>query len=220
MLNFVATLGTAYFATGPWRDPQSSGGVLLSRPLSDKAHLPSFEAAGRTFSLGLIVSAAAVAALGLVFGRTLFGYRATIIGSSARTGAYAGMNVRRNIVGVLLLSGAVAGLAGGIELSADVHSFSPSLSNNTGYIGIGIGALAAGSFTLVFVLGVAIAGVLAVSESAQLVGIPSDSVFLIVGAMLLATALGDALARYRVVRRDDQRAPVSTTHTAAQPESQ
>jgi simple sugar transport system permease protein len=202
MLNFVAGLATSYFAIGPWRDPQSSGGVLLSRPIVDAAWLPMWSIGNWNISSGIVVAFGCVIVLALVFHHSLFGYRAMIIGVSERAGAYAGMNVQRTIMGVLVLSGGVAGLAGGVELLADVHSFSPSLSNNTGYIGIGIGVLAGGSFLAAGVLGLLIAAVLALAESAQLVGVPPDSVFLVVGAMLLASALGDTAARYQIVRHD------------------
>jgi simple sugar transport system permease protein len=217
MLNFVAALATTYFAIGPWRDPQSSGGVLLSRPIAEAAWLPTFAISDWTISFGLLIALGCVATLAFFFRHSLFGYRTTIIGISERTGAYAGMNVKRIVVAVLLLSGAVAGLAGGVELLADVHSFSPSLSNNTGYIGIGIGVLAGGSFLAVGVLGSLVAAVLAMSESAQLVGVPPDSVFLVVGAMLLSTAVGEALSRYRLVRRESAALRSAVAETVAKP---
>jgi simple sugar transport system permease protein len=201
MFNFVAYLATDYFATGPWRNPQSIGGAIMSRPIQPQAWLSNVSPGGWSVSVGLVIALACVVGVGIALRRSLFGYRAMIIGTSARAAAYAGMNVRRTTLRILILSGAVAGLAGGVELLADVHSFSSSLSNDTGFIGIGIGVLAGGSFLGVSLIGVVIAAVLALSESAQIFGVPSESVFLIIGAMLLATAMGEAAARYRLVRR-------------------
>jgi simple sugar transport system permease protein len=75
--------------------------------------------------------------------RSVWGYELRIAGSSEKAAAYAGISVRRKVLGVLLVSGAVAGFAGGIELlTTTTGKLTVQISNGYGFAGIIVAALA------------------------------------------------------------------------------
>ena len=134
LLNFVAILLVYYVSTGPWRDrTANSATARLS------AEIPEFWG---TVHWGLpvaIVVALAVAGL-LAFSR--WGYEVRLAGSNPSAAHYAGIPARRHLVTVMLLSGAIAGLAGMLELAGTVHRLQGGISNNYGYLGIMVAVLA------------------------------------------------------------------------------
>ncbi|MDI7249893.1 MAG: ABC transporter permease, partial [Bacillota bacterium] len=108
MLNYVAILWVSYLVHGPWRDPAGLN-FPLSPPFPRTAWLPTFP--GTRVHVGLVMAIVAAAVLSVLLWRTRWGYEVRVIGESPRAARYAGMNVERNILLVMLLSGALAGLA-------------------------------------------------------------------------------------------------------------
>ncbi|NJN44306.1 MAG: ABC transporter permease, partial [Anaerolineae bacterium] len=53
--------------------------------------------------------------------RSRWGYEIKLIGDNPQAARYAGLNIARNIVLVMMFSGALAGLAGMSEISGVVH---------------------------------------------------------------------------------------------------
>lgn len=197
MLNFVMVLWTTYWAVGPWADPESHG-TIASLPITPNGWLPNIMIKNWPVNSSIVIAVGIIIAIAIAFRGSIWGYRSVIVGGSQRAGVYAGINVRRHFVVMFLAAGALAGLGGGIDLMGSLHTFSPELSNNTGYIGIAVGVLAGGSFLAVGVMGIIIAGVLSLAESAQFVGVSSQAGFVVIGIILLLTALVDVLSYYRV----------------------
>ncbi|KQO73599.1 ABC transporter permease [Methylobacterium sp. Leaf89] len=195
LLNFVAALLVAWLCTGPWRDPS---GLALATTARIPAELPPL---GEGLHWGLpIALAVAVLAAGLL-AFTRFGYEVRIAGANPGAALYAGIPVRTRIIAVMLLSGAVAGLAGMIELAGTVHRLQGGISNNYGYLGIMVAVLARGSCLGVIVGAVLMAALLNAGITLQTQGVNTSTVLAITGLILLFTAIGDELAHYRPARR-------------------
>src|SRR5262249_56050385 len=70
-----------------------------------------------------------------------WGFDLRVIGDSISAARYSGMNVARRTVSVLLVSGAIAGLAGAVQVSGVTQALQPrSLAVNIGYTGIVVAA--------------------------------------------------------------------------------
>ena len=76
---------------------------------------------------------------------TRWGYEVRFSGANPEAARYAGIPVRRRIIAVMLLSGAIAGVAGMLEVAGTVHRLQGGISNNFGYVGIMVAILARGS---------------------------------------------------------------------------
>jgi len=194
LLNFVATLLVYYVSTGPWRD-RSGMANSATPPLS--ADVPYFWGIvhwGFPIAIGLAV----VVALALAFSK--WGYEVRLVGSNPSAAKYAGIPVRRHLITVMLLSGAIAGLAGMLEIAGTVHRLQGGISNNFGYLGIMVAVLARGSPLGVIFSGALMAFILNSGIILQTQGLTTSVVLAITGFILFLTAIGDELSYYRITR--------------------
>jgi simple sugar transport system permease protein len=215
MLNFVAYSWTTYWITGPWKTVEYANVALQSKPIPESAFLPSFTVGGVAIGVSFLIALAVLAALWLVFRHTHFGFRSHVIGASEEAGRYAGFDTRRAGVAALLLSGAIAGLAGSLVEMSTAHSFAPSLTDSTGYVGIVVAILAAGSMGGVMVAGLLLALLQAVGSALRIAGVTNGVVLLLVGLLLICVSLAAALPRDGILRRK-RRPPPEPTGEASQ----
>jgi simple sugar transport system permease protein len=195
MLNYVAILYVDYLVHGSWKDPQSLG-FPLSKPFTPNATLPAFF--GTRLHLGFLLAIAAAVALWLVLRGTKWGYEIRLIGESRGAARYGGMPVVRNVVLVMMVSGAMAGIAGMTEVSGIVHRIQPTISPGYGYTGIIVATL--GGFSPLGVLVTAfLFGALQVGGyTLQTVGVTRSVVGVLQGAILFIALGAEFLARYRI----------------------
>ncbi|HEU0164630.1 MAG TPA: ABC transporter permease, partial [Thermomicrobiales bacterium] len=198
MLNYVAILFSDYLVHGPWRDPQGYG-FPGTETFSDASYLPTW---GTTrVHLGLAFGLAAAVVVYVVLRRTRWGYEIGVTGASERVARYAGMRTARNIVLVLMLSGALAGLAGMGEVAGINHSLQSDLSPGYGYTAIIVAWLGRLHPLGIVVVSFLLAGLLVGGDQLQTsMGLPSAIAPMMQGMILFCLLGGDFLARYRVVR--------------------
>jgi ABC-type uncharacterized transport system permease subunit len=190
LLNFVAMLWVYYMAIGPWRDPKAA-------TLSATARIPyELPALDNGIHIGVLIALLLVALLAIALRYSRWGYEVLMIGANARAADYAGMAVARRMVGVMLLSGALAGVAGMIELTGVVHRLQGGISNQYGALGIPIAALAAGSPVGVLVGACLIAILLNAGISLQTQGLSVNAVLALTGLILFMAATAESVARY------------------------
>jgi simple sugar transport system permease protein len=100
----------------------------------------------------------------------------------------------------MLMSGAIAGLAGMLELAGTVHRLQGGISNNFGYIGIMVAVLARGSCVGVIFSGAFMAFIQNSGIILQTEGLTTSAVLAMTGLILFLTAIGDELSYYRISR--------------------
>jgi ABC-type uncharacterized transport system permease subunit len=194
LLNFVAVLLVNYLCTGPMRDPAQAVSSASGRvpyeipPLLDELH----------WGLGVAVAMAFIMAL--LFAYTGWGYEVRLAGSNRHAAHYAGVPVRTRLMQVMLLSGALAGLAGMLEVVGTVHRLQGGISNNYGYLGVMIAVLAGGVPLAVLPAALLMAVILNASIVLQAYGVSTYEVLALTGLVLLFTAMGERLAYYRIAR--------------------
>jgi len=202
MLNFVAVSLMTYLVIGsatPWRDPASVG-QPSGRPVPDSVLLPPlFDQA----DVGILIAVAVAVAVWVLVSRTRWGFELRVVGDSPRCAAYAGISVRRKIVAVMLLSGALAGLAGAIQVTNVTQALDPQGLNpglGLGFAGIVVATLGRLSLLATIPLALLVGALLSAGPGLELSGVPNAVVVVLQGTVLLLVAGGQFLLSYRIRR--------------------
>lgn len=199
LLNFIVLLGVSALLDGAMKDPGAMGwpqSVAL-QPDLELSRLVQ----GTRVHTGLLAAIALAVLLWALLRFTLFGFDVRALGANARAAAFAGVPPLRTIAWVALLSGALAGLAGAIEVAGRAGYVTLDMSPGYGYSGIVI-AMLAGLHPLALVAAaVFVAGVLVGADSmSRVIGVPTYIADVIVAASLVSVLVATLFAQYRVRR--------------------
>lgn len=196
MLNYVAILWVDFLVYGAWKDPKGFN-FPLSAKFPATAALPTF--GDSRIHIGLILAILLAAAFWLIFEKSRWGFEIKVIGASEQAARYAGMNIRRNIYWVMLLSGAVCGLAGMAEVSGIVGRLQPNLSPGYGYTAIIVAWLSKLNPAAILVVSVLFGALQVGGFFVQTMGVPASVASMLQGAVLFFVVGGEFLTQYRVV---------------------
>lgn len=187
MLNFVALYLVEYLATGPWNDPMS--GEAITYPIPFAGTLPLLITRGGAHT-GVILACLVAVVLWWWLYRTVPGYEVRSAGANPRAARFGGITLGRVQLMAMLVGGAMAGLAGAIEVSGVHHRMLLGLSPQYGMMSILIAVL--GRFHPIALIPVnfALAVLIAGSDSLQrTVGFPAAAVFML-QALIVLIVLG------------------------------
>ena len=200
LLNFIMLLAVSLMLDGPMKDPTAMGWPQ-SVALQGELELSKLIAQTRLHT-GLIGAAALAVALWALMKYTVLGFDLRALGANARAAAFAGVPVTRTVVLVALMSGALAGLAGAIEVAGRTGYVTLDMSPGYGYSGIVIAMLAALHPLGVLAASVFVAGVLVGADSmSRAVNVPTYIADVIVAASLLSVLVATLFTQYRVKLR-------------------
>lgn len=132
MLNYLGILFLQYLVYGPWKDPESYG-FPMTAMFPDEAIFPNV--VGRVHA-GVIICVAAALILAIFFKRTKLGFELRISGENPSAAQYARIPYKKLGILVMIISGILAGFAGGIEVSATFNRLQPNLATGYGYTAI------------------------------------------------------------------------------------
>ena len=139
LLNFVAEALVSLMVQGPLQERQ--GIYPQSDPIADAARLPVLP--GTRLHAGLLLALGCAGLLWYLFARTRWGFELRAVGAGARAAEISGrIDSRRVAAQALLASGAVAGLAGGVEVSGVSYALYQNLSPGYGFTAIAVALLA------------------------------------------------------------------------------
>ena len=200
LLNFIVLLFVSMMLDGAMKDPAAMGWPQ-SVVLQDALQLDKLIARTRVHT-GLLWALMLALLLWGLFKHTTTGFEIRAVGANARAAAFAGMPVGWVTVKVALLSGALAGLAGAIEVAGRSTYVTLDMSPGYGYTGIVIAMLAALNPLGVVAAAVFVAGILVGADSmSRAVNVPTYIADVIVSVSLLAMLVATMMAQYRVVFR-------------------
>ena len=200
LLNFIVLLGVGALLDGPMKDPGALGWPQ-SVALQGDLELGKLIAQTRVHT-GLVWAIGLAALLWALMKYTVLGFDIRALGANARAAAFAGVPVTRTMVAVALLSGALAGLAGAIEVAGRTGYVTLDMSPGYGYGGIVIAMLAGLHPLGVLAAGVFVAGVQVGADSmSRALAVPTYIADVIVAASLLAVLVATLLTQYRVRMR-------------------
>ena len=197
LLNFIVLLLVSLMLDGPMKDPTAMGWPQ-SVALMGELELSKLVEQTRVHS-GLLIAAALAVAVWVLMKYTVLGFDIRAAGANARAAAFAGVPVTRTVVLVALLSGALAGLAGAIEVAGRTSYLTLDMSPGYGYSGIVIAMLAGLHPLGVVAASVFVAGVLVGADSmSRAIGVPTYIADVIVAASLISVLVATLLTQYRV----------------------
>jgi ABC-type uncharacterized transport system permease subunit len=195
-LNYIALLFMAALITGPLAD-RTAIGFARSREVTGDADLPLI---GSTrVNVGVFIALAAVLILWWLVERTRWGFGVRVAGGNTRAAQYLGLPVGRRIVTVLAISGALAGIAGVIQLTAATGGrLQDGLSGEYGYIGILAAFLARGRLLPVILVAFLFSALLTGGFALQATGVPSSIATVIQGLIIVFVLVGEWVGQHRV----------------------
>ncbi len=195
MLNYVAILLYRHLFNGPWRDPEGYGFPGTAQ-FPRQAWLPQLSGRAHT---GLIFALVLAVVLWFVFKRTRWGFELKIIGENQTAARYLGINIGRNIVLALLLSGALSGLAGVGEVLGIAHRLQQGLSLNYGYTAIIVAWMAQLNPIAVIFVALLMAALLVGGDQVQIMmGLPSAVGLVLQGMILIPMLAGSLFTEYHI----------------------
>lgn len=196
MLNYVAILLVQYLARGPLQEP---GGYLPeSAQFVRAARLPGLF--GSRIHIGVLISLLfGPVVYGLLWGTPL-GFKLRAVGSKDSVARYAGYRVERLILFALLFSGALAGLAGLMEVSTLHTRIKGEISGGYGFSGILVALLGRLHPAGVVIASVFFAALIIGAQSMHVLSsLPETLADAIQAVVVLSVLATDALVRRRRV---------------------
>lgn len=212
MLNYVATYLVQFLRRGPWEDPMmpSFGQCAM---FVKNARLSTVLG----LSSGWIVALILLVLMWVYLKYTRHGFEITVVGEQSKTAQYVGIDVKRVIIRTMLISGAIAGIAGMLKICGADFKLNETIAGDVGFNAITIAWLSKLNpitGTLVALLFSALnKGCESLSMSTTLrvngVSIPSASATVIVGIILLFVLGCEFFINYRIILRKSRQGSVS-----------
>ncbi|MEW6180579.1 MAG: ABC transporter permease [Chloroflexota bacterium] len=147
MLNMIADFFTAWAITEPFKDPAAFS--PMTPQISPNGWLPEWG----EFNTMILFMFAAVVIAWFIFHRWKAGYEWRITGQNALFARLGGCEINRNFMAVMLLTGALAGLAGGLVVMGGPHRFIRGLGANYAWDGVMIAIVANNGLIATFLYG-------------------------------------------------------------------
>jgi simple sugar transport system permease protein len=195
MMNYIALNAVSFLLNGPWKDPDPLNVIARTPLIAEGARFsPIFQ--GYRLHWGFPLALLVAVGVWWLLWKTTLGFEIRTAGANPDAAKYAGVNVARTIVLTMAISGALAGLAGVIEVTA--LNYRHELGFSQGY---GFDAIAIALLGKTHPAGVVIAAILfgAMRNGATrmqfLTQIPVD-VISVIQALILLFVAADAIIRY------------------------
>jgi general nucleoside transport system permease protein len=204
MLVYVADLLLDYLVRGPWRDP--NGFNFPTTAEFDSVATVPILIAGSRFHLGVLLTLVVVAAVFVLLGRTIKGFEIRVVGAAPRAARFGGFNANQLIILTFAVSGALAGLAGIIEVAGPVGHLQPGISPGYGFTAIIVAFLGRLNPVGILIAGLFLALTFIGGEQAQItMKIPLDITKVFQGILLFYVLACDSLILYRIRLISSQR---------------
>ncbi len=204
MLNYVA-LYLLYYLLSVNGFQATGSNQAISRPVADTARLPHLLGGSLSVNAALIVALLAALGTWWLLTRSTLGFRLRAVGANQYAARTAGMSVQRSYVTVMLLAGALAGLAGCAQiLGGNNPALTGDVDANIGFDAITVALLGRASPGGTVLAGILFGALRAGAVKMQAdTGTPTEIVQVIQSVIVLfiaAPALIRAIFRLRASR--------------------
>lgn len=221
MLNIIAVQGMNFLLRGPMIDPvqlEAASRIPQTARLAAAFDLPRL--VPTRLHAGALLAVVLAFVVYILLWRTTTGYRIRAVGLNPEASRYGGINVKRNIVLALLLSGAFAGLAGAVQVYGVNHRMftdgsAAGFTGNAGFNGI-VTALFGklhplGAIPASFIFGALIVGANSLQRAMQ---VPAALVTALNGLVVIFVVSSDIFSRRLARRRQIVAEPKTSPPTA------
>jgi simple sugar transport system permease protein len=197
MLVYVADLLMDYLVRGPWRDPHGLN-FPTTADFDPVATVPTLIEGSRLHA-GAILALIVVMLATVMLGRTIKGFEIRVVGAAPKAARFAGFNSNQLVVFTFAISGALAGLAGIIEVAGPIGHLQPGISPGYGFTAIIVAFLGRLNPVGILVAGLFLALTFIGGENAQIaMKVPLDLTKVFQGILLFYVLACDSLILYRV----------------------
>lgn len=206
MLNFIALYAVSFLVRGPLQEPTHA--YPQSSSVADAVKLARIPEAGR-LHLGIVIALVIALIVGWILRHSASGFRLMAVGESVTAAASAGeIDVQRVATSAFVASGALAGLAGAIEVLGVTYALYEDLSPGYGYTAIAVALLAGLDPWRVVLTALLFAALEAGAGAMQRdAGVPSTLVAVIEALLILGVVAAQALRLRRARVASEARAP-------------
>jgi simple sugar transport system permease protein len=199
MMNYIAIAWINFFIFAVWSEggfqmtTKFPIGAWLPRLLDYADRIPLFR--GLTTHMGFLIGVLVALILWYIIYRGRWGYEIRLLGDNQQAAQYAGINIQRNIILVMMVSGALAGLGGLSEVSGVVHRLQTSpVAAGYGFTGIIVAWLAKLNPLAVILVSILFGALILAGREIQPSGLPK----MIQGIILVCLIASDFFLRYRI----------------------
>ncbi len=204
MMNWIAFRLSDWLLNGPMK---SSGFRPVTPTIEASAELPRLFATPLRFNIGFFLALLVAYLVYWFLFKTTLGFEIRSVGANPDAARYAGMNIVRNFVLVMVLSGGLAGLAGTAQVLGVDHWVGQGFSAGYGFDAIAI-ALLGKSHPFGVVLSALLFGFLrsGATDMQSMANIPIDIISIVQGMVIVFIAAPDIvrwLYRIRTVKKDE-----------------
>jgi ABC-type uncharacterized transport system permease subunit len=195
MMNYIALNITSFLLNGPMKDPSPLNVVARTPEIAISARIPPIFPDLRVH-WGFVFAIIIAVIIWWLLWKTTLGFEIRTVGANPDAAKYAGINVKQTIVLTMAISGALAGLAGAIEVTALNYRHELGFS-----IGYGFDAIAIALLGKTNPFGVILAAILfgamrnGGTRMQFLTQIPVD-IISVIQALILLFVAADAIIRY------------------------
>jgi general nucleoside transport system permease protein len=198
LMNFVALALVSLMVTGPLQEARRT--YPQSDPIAESARLPVLP--GTRLHLGLAVAVVVCLLLQVLYNRTTWGFRFRALGAGPRAAVLTGrIPAHRYLATALMGSAALAGLAGGVEVSGVSYALFQNLSPGYGFTAIAAALLARLEPIALLATAFLFAGLEAGAGAMQReAAIPSVVVYVVEAVVILVVVVAEGQRGRGVVR--------------------
>lgn len=186
MFNYIALYFIGYLVRGPLRD--ASQAEPQSHTIAEQGFLPAI-LPGTRLHFGYLLGILFAVILFYLLFKTFIGYEVRAVGFNRDAARCGGISVEKTVTSTMLISGALAGIGGALEL-ANIHYLIEGISPGHGYTGISVAVLA-GSNPIGIVFTSLLFGALSSGAMTmqRMAGVSASFVNIFQGIMIVAIAL-------------------------------
>ena len=204
MMNFIGALVLQYLTSGPMRNPSGTGQTAASERISEAFRITDGSGVSAT---ALVLVGAVAVVVWLLLERTRFGLSMTLVGRNPTMARWQGIDVRRVGLVAFTLSGALAGLAGAVELYGPAARLVTGFSPEVGFTAVVVALVGLLSVAGTVVAAVFFGGLQSAILFLPIVtDLPPPALILLHGVVALLVTI-----RFRAVRRGRARLAAETS---------
>jgi general nucleoside transport system permease protein len=196
MMNYIAFRLADWLVNGPMKRGGSQGYIPITPSILDTSQIPKFFPDPIRFHAGFFIALGVAALVYWLLWKTTLGFEIRTVGANVHAARYSGINVGRNMVLAMAISGALAGMAGANEVLAVNYNVAGAFSPGYGFDSIAL-ALLGKSHPLGVVMAALLFGTLrnGATRMQSLAEIPID-IIVIVQAMVVMFIAAPAIIRW------------------------
>ena len=139
MFNYIGQYFVQYMILNPLK---AEGVATSTEALQKTALLPKLLSSPNVLNLGYVIALIAAFAIYYLMQHTIKGYEMRAVGYNPTASRWSGINAEKNMFLALVVSGALAGLAGGIEVTGSLGKVVAGASSGYGFNGIPVALIA------------------------------------------------------------------------------